>query len=197
MLQRLGALFCGLWIAIAGCGYSTGVRPPAGYDSVGVTVFDNLGPEPVLERDLYVALSEQANRMLDADLLSPSRSELLIRGQIVDYSRISGVLSAQGELQQSGARITVTAWLEDRESGARLGDTILFDQAVRYVIRAGEEEAGARRDALRTITQEMVLDLFTQLDYASPGDASSAEDGQEPVTPAALEADSVPPDEEE
>ena len=180
---------------LSGCGYSTGVRPPLGYETVGVTVFDNLGPEPSLERDLYLVLSQQANRMLDAELLSPARSDLLIRGQIADYSRLSGVLSVDGELQQSGARITLTAWLEDGASGARLGEAILFDQAVRYVIRAGEGERGARSDALAQITQEMLLDLFTQVDY-SRSDAEGPPE-EEQVAPAALEAGTADPEEQE
>jgi len=180
---------------LSGCGYSTGVRPPQGYETVGVTVFDNRSPDPSLERELYVLLSQQANRMLDAELDSPARSDLVIRGRIADYSRLTGVLSVDGELQQSGARITLTAWLEDGASGARLGDAILFDQTVRYVIRAGEEERGARSDALAQITQEMVLDLFTQVDYARSEAGATPEEDQ--WAPAALQADTVDPEEVE
>ena len=180
---------------LSGCGYSAGVRPPQGYETVGVTVFDNLSPDPSLERELYVILSQQANRMLDAELDSPARSDLVIRGRITDYSRLTGVLSVDGELQQSGTRITVTAWLEDGASGARLGDAILFDQSVRYVIRAGQGEPGARSDALAQITQEMLLDLFTQVDYSRSDAAASPV--QDLPTPAPLQTGTATPEDEE
>ena len=170
---------------LSGCGYSSGVRLPGEAQSFGVTVFNNMGPEPRLERDLFASLSSQASRMLDAELRAPNVADVLIRGEIVDYRRIYGVLDTEGQLQQSGVRIMLRAWLEDRRSGKRLGDQIYFDQAVRYVIRVREEEFGARRDALNHLCQELVLDLFNQVDYETAG-GPEADAPKEPLRPQPL-----------
>jgi hypothetical protein len=185
LVRRLGrgALLAGLWLC--GCGYSTGVRLPAGYETVGLSVFDNAGPEPRIERDLFASLSRQTSRMLAAEVRSPDRAELVIRGQILDYRRLSGVLSSEGQLQQSGVRVLLVAWIEDRRLGVRLGDPIQFDQSVRYVVRAGQEESGARREALDHIAQELVLDLFNQVDYRRSD--QNLELPPAPLEPKALE----------
>jgi hypothetical protein len=150
---------------LASCGYSSGVRLPQGAESVGVSVFDNLSPLPEIERELFACLSTQASRMIDGELVAPSRADVIVRGEIVDYRRLYGVLNREGMLQQSSVRIVLRAWLEDRETGERMGDTIQVDQAIRYVIRARQEEAGARDQALAQLCQELVLDLFNQPDY--------------------------------
>lgn len=167
-------------LALGSCGYSTGVRLPEGYQSVGVTVFENTGPEPRLERDLYESLSRQASRMLDAELLAPDRADLVIHGRIIDFRRLSGVLSSEFELQQTGVRIILSAWIEDRRLGATLGDALSFDQSVRYIVRVGEEQLGARREALEHISQELLLDLFTQVEYGHAAAGAEAEELIEP-----------------
>jgi hypothetical protein len=169
-----------LALTLCGCGYSAGVRLPEGYRTVGVTVFGNAGPEPHLERDFYESLSRQTSRMLDADLVAPDRAELVIRGQIVDFRRLYGVLSPDNELLQTGVRMTISAWIEDRSLEVRLGETLAFDQSVRYVVRTGEEQLGASHDAIEHIAQELLLDLFTQRSYETSGEDEPAEELIEP-----------------
>lgn len=185
LLLALGGL------GFTSCGYSSGVRPPVGYESIAVTVFDNLSPQPEVERDLFLSLSSQASRMIDGKIMSPSDADVVVRGTIVDYRRLSGILSRQGDLQQSGVRLILRAWLEDRRTGSRMGDEIQVDQAVRYVIRAGEEEFGARRTALAHLSQELILDLFTQLDYGSAGSSDPVTQDEieslEPLAPQTLD----------
>jgi len=166
VLARLVALIA--WaLAATGCGYSSGVRLPAGAETVGVTVFENSTPQPELERDLFARLSLQASRMIDAEIVAPDRADIVVRGVIVEYRRLQGVLSIEGQLQQTGVRIILRAWLEDQRIGARIGQPIQVDQALRYVVRAGEEEQGARRVVIEHLCQELILDLFNQVDYGT------------------------------
>lgn len=181
-VHLLGVL---LLASLASCGYTSGVRLPAGAQTLGVTVFDNFGPQPEVERDLFACLSSQANRMVDAELVAPQKADLVIRGEIVEYRRLHGILNKEGQLQQSGVRLILRAWIEDQRLGVRIGDTMQVDQAVRYVIHAGEEEFGARQTALQHLCQELILDLFTQSDYesseASESDVNIVEEVLEPL----------------
>lgn len=154
-----------LIVALSGCGYSAGVRLPAEARTVGVAVFDNSTPFPEVERDIFVALSDQAARMIEADIAAPQSADLTVRGQILEYRRLYGVIGVENELQQTGVYVRLYAWVEDNRIGERIGATMLFDQAVRYVIRVGEEEEGARREALAQLGQEVLIDLFNQTDY--------------------------------
>jgi len=178
----LGSL---LLASLASCGYTSGIRLPADARTIGVTVFDNLGPQPEVERDLFACLSSQANRMIDAELVAPQNADLVIRGEIVEYRRLHGILNKEGQLQQSGVRLILRAWIEDQRLGVRIGDTMQVDQAVRYVIHAGQEEFGARTTALQHLCQELILDLFTQVDYesseSSDQDANIRKDVLEPL----------------
>ena len=166
MGPRLGrALLLLLSLALTGCGYSAGVRLPGDAETVGVAVFDNTTAFPEVEREVFVAISDQAARMIEADVAAPQGADITVRGQILEYRRLYGVVGVENELQQTGVYIRLYAWIEDNRIGERIGAQVLFDQAVRYVIRVGQEEEGARRDALAQLGQEILLDLFTQTDY--------------------------------
>ncbi|MFT7668711.1 MAG: hypothetical protein ACI8X5_001409 [Planctomycetota bacterium] len=154
---------------LTGCGYSSGIRLPDGAQSVGVTVFGNAGPFPELERELFSVLSSQASRMVDGEVREPKRADLLVRGEIIDYRRLMGVLNPDGELLQSGVHIVLRAWIEDRRIAAQIGESIYFDQSAHYIIHTRAEEEGARRDALAQMCQELIIDLFSQPSYEVEG----------------------------
>lgn len=186
-LRAVGPL---LLLALGACGYSAGLRPPLEARSVGVSVFDNTSDFPELERELYAALSDQAARLVSAPVEAPGRAELSVEGRILEYERLYGVVGVDNQLLQTGIRIRLRAWLSDPERGERVGEVLEFDQSVRYVIRAGEGEAGARRDALAQLGQEVLVDLFTQVDYRpeseqGPGPKSEVPEGVAPLEPTA------------
>lgn len=153
-----------LLLCMTGCGYTSGVRLPADAKTLGVVVFDNTSPFPEVEREVFACISTQASRMIDGRMVAPGRADVVIRGSLDDYQRLHGVQSAEGSLQESGVYIMMHAWLEDRESGEMIGEVLYFNQAVRYILGVREEEAGARREALANLCQEIVLDLFSQPD---------------------------------
>ena len=190
---RAGLLaLLGLGLGLSGCGYSAGVRLPAEAQTVGVAVFENSTPFPQVERDLFVALSDQAARMVQAEVATPDRADVTVRGTILEYRRLYGVVGIENELQQTGVLIRLQAWLEDNRIGERIGDAVLFDQAVRYVIRVGEEEEGARREALAQLGQEILLDLFNQTDYL-PESERVPDPNAQPDLPSAPLDPTAPP----
>jgi len=190
MRRLLAAL---LLVPLVGCGYSSGVRLPLEAETVGVAVFENTTAFPAVERELYVALSDQAARMVNAEVAAPSRADITVRGRILEYRRLYGVVNVDNQLVQTGVFVTLQAWLEDNRLGERVGEALTFDQGVRYVIRVGEEEEGARRQALAQLSQEILLDLFSQRDYAAESErGQQPNEPEETSTPAPLEPTTPP-----
>jgi len=188
--QATAGLLASLLLGLCACGYSAGLRAPLGAKTLGVSVFDNDSMYPELERELYQALSDQAARMVSADVATPTRADLAITGRILEYERLYGVTGIENQLLQTGVRVRLSAWLEDRRLGERVGQVIVVDQAVRYVIDAGQGEATARQDALAQLGQEILVDLLTQADYRPESeqapDANPFRDGdQQPLEPTA------------
>jgi hypothetical protein len=154
-----------LCITIAGCGYSSGVRLPEGVETVAVEYFANDSPVPGIDRTFHQSLSDQVSRMVSAPLTTPRRADISVRGRIIDFRRIAGIIGGKNRLKEVGVRVTVEAWLHDTRLETRLGYPVNLSQEVRYLVRVREEEAGARDLMLATICQELVLELFTQEDY--------------------------------
>ena len=162
-LARLASL--ALLSLISACGYSTTLRLPEGHESVAVEVFANDSPLPVLERALYSSLDANVGRMVSAPLKAPSRADLVVRGRIIDYYRLAGVFDKEGGLAGSGVVLLVRAWLVDTRTGERVGAEWQWSREVRYAIQVGQSESGALELALTTLSQELVLDLFSQANY--------------------------------
>lgn len=167
MRHLLQALACAL--LLVSCGYSSRLRLPEERETVGVEIFANDSPLPVLERALYQSLDDSVASMVSAPLTSPALADIVVRGRIVDYWRLAGVYGKQNELQESGVTLDVVAWLYDRRTGERLGEEVRLRRQVRYVVNVGTSEDGALELALATLTQELVLDLFTEEHYSSEG----------------------------
>lgn len=162
-------LLLGLGLAVAGCGYSSGVRLPPGVETVGVEYFGNDSPEPDLERELYARLSAQVDAMVRGELAPPDAADLVIRGRILDYRRLLGLTGVQGSLVESAVIIVVQAWLFDRRLGTTVGEMTEISREVRYVVHVRAGERGARELAMANLSQELVLDLFSQMDYEPAG----------------------------
>jgi len=177
---RLELLALILAASLVSCGYSAGIRPPQGIESVGLAVFGNDSEFPELERELYTALSEELSQAVDTQLRAPDRADLVIRGRILQYRRIRGIMGRSSELQESGVHIRLMGWLYDARRGGQLGEPIELEETVRYIVHVRGEEPHARRQALRSLSQELVLNLFSQANYES-----ATEPEEEPPEPAA------------
>ncbi len=160
--SALGAVLLAL---CASCGYSSTLRLPEEQHSVGLEVFGNDSPLPVLERALYQSLDAQIARMVAAPQRSPDLADVVVRGVILDYYRMGGVFGIDGQLRESGVNLHVRAWLLDRRTGRRIGAELERGHQVHYAVGIGQSEQGALELALVTLSQELVLDLFSQVNY--------------------------------
>lgn len=176
----LHAVVAAFLLALVGCGYSSGVRLPEGYEAIAVEYFGNDGPHPDLERRLHSRLTGQVARMVEAPLVSTTEADLLVRGRIVDYRRLHGIVGGGNELLDSGVAVTVEAWLFDPRLGLRLGLPVELEREVRYMVRVRGEEAEALDIALETLSQELVLDLLTQEAYEPEELESTPAEREEP-----------------
>lgn len=152
-------------LLVPGCGYSSGLRLPEHYRSVGIQIFANDSFEPDLERTLHAQLSTQVNELVHAPLESPAVADVVMEGRIVDYSRRGGIRGQEtNELLEAAIVIRAEGWLTDRLTGDRIGELSRAGVRIGYVV--GEElgEFQARERALRDIAQRLVLDLFSDLD---------------------------------
>lgn len=168
---------------LGACGWHAGLVAPEGAEgarSIGVEMFD-IG-DAVLERDLEPLLHDQLSRsvsdLVDLDLVSPRRADLLVRGRILEYARRGGIRSPDNDPLETAVRVTVEASLVVRSTGAVLGTAVAtipsgyltaeLDQPAlsldedRYLIGGRENEVPARQRALRFVADELVLDLFAR-----------------------------------
>jgi hypothetical protein len=185
----IAALVFGVGLGVAGCGYSTGLGLPPDERTIGVEFFHNDSPQRDIEKDLQSELAQSVERMVRAPLVSPERSDLVVRGRIVGYSRRGGIRSPDNELLETGVRITVEARLVrplavNPEGQPLLGPDgkpmvgpdgkALTEQVIaftRFTSESGyrleeiDGERAARARVLRNIADRLALDLFSPLAY--------------------------------
>lgn len=150
---------------VVGCGYTSGLRLPEHYHSVGIEVFTNDSFEPDVERDLHEMLSTQVNELVHAPLESPAVSDVVLEGRITSWSRRDGIRDQRtNALLESAVVVRAEGWLTDRLTGDRIGSLAQASTRIGYVIGEPEGEYQAQERALRDIAQRLVLDLFSDLD---------------------------------
>ncbi len=159
------SLVAGLLVLGAGCGWHTALQAPAGTRSIGVEVARREGH--VLERDLEPlftdALSRAVSDWVDVPLDSPHDADLIVRAELLEYRRRSGVRNVENELIETAVFIRATATLFDRRQGLEVGPPALAQIWSGYSLEEASNpanEEAARDRALRTVAETLVLDLF-------------------------------------
>jgi hypothetical protein len=164
MRAAFGTLGAALLLALPSpsCSYNIGLTAPSGYSEIAVEVFANNTREPDLERALQNALTREVRDRLPLALVAPGQSELVIEGQLVDFSRVRGIRDPQNRIMESGVLISVEAWVIRRSTGVRLSNKTKAQATVGYAIGDSSGERAARERALRQISEILTVDLFTQ-----------------------------------
>ncbi len=147
-----------------GCGYSTGIRVGDRVRSLGVTYFANKTLEPDVEQELQNAITASVRSLTDVRLADPSRSEVLMRGEVIDFRRRGGIRSSDNVLLETGLYIEAEAGLYDALSGRALGPQKRARVWIGFVLDEPGGETSARDRAIRYVAEELVLDLFSPLE---------------------------------
>ena len=164
-MSRLKVSLCGALFAAlltAGCGYRVGLSAPEGFHTVAVEVFHNDTLEPDLERALHGALSREVRDRVPLSLASPKESELLIRGRLVDFSRVRGIRIPENQVLESGVRIVAEAWTVSGSTGEVITPKTVARATVGYPVGSSSGERAAHERAIRHLAQVLTVDLFTQ-----------------------------------
>lgn len=150
-----------LLAALAGCGYSTGLRAPDGYTSLGLEPFKNESLERDVERELHVAMTEVVRDRVDVRLAPVGAADLVLRGTLLDYRFQGGVRSRRNELLERGLVLHAEAHLWDPRRGETVGRPVQARTQVGYALDDPFGEAEARRRALAHLAERLVLDLLS------------------------------------
>ncbi|MCH2104288.1 MAG: LPS assembly lipoprotein LptE [Planctomycetes bacterium] len=161
---RASSLWGALLYAVlhAACGYSVGLVAPEGFETVGVEIFHNDTLEPGLERDLHPVLSSEVRDRVPLPLTSPADSELLIRGRLVDFSRVRGIRNPQNQVLESGVRLLAEAWTVRASTGEVITPKTTARATVGYPVGSSSGERAARARAIRQLAQALTVDLFAR-----------------------------------
>ena len=164
MRAKLGTYCVAILLALASpsCSYNIGLKAPSGYSEIAVEVFANNTREPDLERALQGALSKEVRDRLPLSLVAPGQSELVIEGQVIDFSRVRGIRNPANQIMESGVQISVEAWVMRRSIGERISEKTKAQATVGYAIGDSSGERAARERALRQISEILTVELFTQ-----------------------------------
>jgi len=164
----------GCWLG--SCGWHVGALAPEGARTVGVEVFTT--NERVLERDVAPALHRElaraASDLSGLRLARADEADLVVRGNVEDYRRRSGIRSPDNDLVETGLRITVTAELYDRRTKrvVRRAPARLWSG---YALTGPGDETAARERSLRHLAETLTLGLFRpQVAEAVPAAAAEA-----------------------
>lgn len=161
------ALFLALAAAaglLSACGYSTGIRVADRIHDVGVPFFGNETLERDIERPMQDALTTAIRSLTDVPIGEPAKSEVVLRGVILEYHRRGGIRSADNELLETGLYVQVEAGLYDNQSDRPLGPQRRAQIWIGYAIDDPTAESTARDRAIRFVAEELVLDLFAPLE---------------------------------
>lgn len=149
-------------LSVASCGYHVGLTAPEGFSTVAVAVFHNDTPEPDLERGLHGALSREVRDRVPLPLVDPDESDLLIRGRLLEFSRVRGIRDPNNQLLESGVRIVAEAWTVRRSTGEMVFLKTSAQATVGYPVGSASGERAARERAIRHLAEVLTIDLFTQ-----------------------------------
>jgi len=163
------ALWLAAWVScLSSCSWQAGIPAPAGARSVAVDAVRRDGA--VLERGLEPlltdALSEAVVNWVDLPLASPAEADLVVRCQILDYRRRSGVRNRENQLLETAVFVRAQAQLFDRRRG-HTSPPVFAQEWSGYTLEDPANEDAARDRALRVIAETLVLDLFQPDDSAS------------------------------
>jgi hypothetical protein len=128
---------------------------------VGLEIFGNDTPEPDLELGLHRALTRATRNMLDARLMDPDQSLLVVRGRLIRFQRRAGLRSPENVWMEGGVWITAEAELVDPRRDVTLVGPLRAEANVGYTRTSREAEPDARQRALNNLAERLVLDLFT------------------------------------
>ncbi|MCP3916372.1 MAG: hypothetical protein GY711_12515 [bacterium] len=151
-------------LAMAGCGYSTGISLAPEHTSIGVEIFGRDGrkaPERGLERELHVELLRATRDLVDADVRRPSEADLVMRGTVTGYRRRAGVRSSGNVQLETGLIVSVEAELWDRAAKKQVAGPLSFTTRVGYTLDALDAEVRARERLLANLADRIVLQLMT------------------------------------
>jgi len=154
------ALLAGLFVV--GCDYRIGLSAPEGFTTVAVEVFHNSTQEPDLERELHGALSREVRDRVPLPMVDPRESELLIRGRLVEFSRVRGIRDPDNRLLESGVRIVAESWTIRRSTGEVISPKASAQATVGYPIGSASGERAARERALRHLAEVLTIELFAR-----------------------------------
>jgi len=149
----------------AGCGYSTRLALAPRYTSLGIELFGNSSPERDLERELHEALVRSAATLLDATLVPVPRAGLVLRGEVLEYHRRSGIRSRENVQLETGLTVRVRAELYDPSAGAVVAGPITESTRVGFTLdRRAANESEARARVLANLAERLILDLAAHVE---------------------------------
>lgn len=150
---------------VAGCGYSAGLRAPAGARSVGLDVYGNGTNLRNLEVELTAEVAKAVANLVDLPLVPPDEADFVIRGEVAGYQRRGGARDADNQRLETGILFVINSRLVDRRTDEVVRSTqTALNTGI--VIEAGivaddtPEETAARDRAIENLATRIVLDLF-------------------------------------
>lgn len=156
---------CLLALAQFGCGWQAGYELPGGAQSIAVEYLDNR----TQLRELEVPLSEELHRALldrvPAQLGAGAKTDLVLRGTIVDLRRRGGITDKENELLEGGESIEVALSLVRRSDGEVLAQSQRRMDAG-FALEpfespsAANAQPAAQRRLLRYLAEGLIVDLL-------------------------------------
>ena len=95
-------------------------------------------------------------------MVDPRESELLIRGRLVEFSRVRGIRDPDNRLLESGVRIVAESWAIRRSTGEVISPKASAQATVGYPIGSASGERAARERALRHLAEVLTIELFAR-----------------------------------
>ena len=151
----------------ASCGWHAGLELPPGANNLGLEYFDNQTPEPDLEAELALELSDFLVSHLEAPLVAPDRADLVVRGTLLRFRRRGGARSRSNELLEVGVRVDATAELVQRSTGAVLARSASGVWSS-FATKSAFDEFEARQRALRHVAEALLLELLSKASHELP-----------------------------
>jgi len=147
--------------ALAGCGYSSGYRLPAGVRTIAVPIFRNetFPLRREVELDLTRGVKEELTLRSDARVVAEGvTADAVLEGVVLEFQE--GVLTEGPDdaVQESGISVLVRIRLVRTRDGSQLVERTVSDYAA-YSNQAGETLEVARDEAIRELARRIVAEI--------------------------------------
>ncbi|MDP6356628.1 MAG: LPS assembly lipoprotein LptE [Planctomycetota bacterium] len=151
-----------VFVALAGCGYSSKSRLPEGINTIAVPIFRNQTFRREIELELAQALRKEILAKTDLKLvdLKSNIAHSALEGEIIDFELLRLREDKDDEAVEYRVNLVVDVKFHNLRTGEVIYSVKNLARNAEFLVSKGEGIAKAREEAVRELSREIVSQVL-------------------------------------